>query len=73
MNPGRIIRGQIKVLEAAAEPLNQIRELAKTEGGRLTEYGKDFIAMQKKHGVKQSQVARMLDISAGAVSQHYNK
>lgn len=73
MDPGRIIRSQVKVLEAAAEPLSLIRELAKTEGGRLTDYGKDFIAVQKKHGVKQALVAKMLDISAGAVSQHYNK
>ena len=46
---------------------------SKTAGGRLTEYGREFIALNKRHGVRQIDVAHMLDITPGAVSQHYNK
>jgi hypothetical protein len=72
-SPARIIRKQLKVLEDWAAPLEVLREAAKTDGGRLTAYGREFIALNKRHGVRQVDVAKMLDITPGAVSQHYNK
>jgi len=68
---GRNIRKQLKVLEGAAEAAEQIRAEAKRESGRLTPFGRDLLAIGKKNGIQQAIMARLLDVSAGAVSQHY--
>ncbi len=69
---GQTIRKQVKILEAAAEAVEQVRNEAKKESGRLTPFGRDLLAAGKKNGVQQAVLARLLDISPGAVSQHYN-
>lgn len=73
MGPGGIIRRQLRTLEAKASLVDFIRDECKTEGGRLTESGRLFIAMAKAGGWKQSTVATILDITPGAVSQHYRR
>lgn len=67
------IRKHLRVLDQQAELVEDLREHAKTEGGRTTEFGRAVIAAAKEAGIKQAYVARLLDISSGAVSQHYNK
>jgi len=73
MSATRIIRKQLKVIELQLALLDEFRDLAKTEGGRMTEFGRAFIAAAKDAEVKQAFVARLLEISPGAVSQHFNK
>ena len=69
----RIIRRQLKAIEGQLELLDTLRDLAKTDGGRMTEFGRALIAAAKDAEVKQAYVARLLEISPGAVSQHYSK
>lgn len=73
MSEGTIIRRQLKALEAKAELVEFLRGQCKTDGGRLTESGRMFMAMAKAGGWKQSTVAAILDITPGAVSQHFNR
>lgn len=73
MSEGSIIRRQLKALETKAELIDFIRGKCKTDGGRLTESGRMFMAMARAGGWKQSTVAEILDISQGAVSQHFNR
>lgn len=73
MSATRIIRKQLKVLEGQLELIEGLRDLAKTDGGRMTDFGRALIAAAKDANVKQAYVARLLEISPGAVSQHYNK
>ncbi|MCW1431581.1 hypothetical protein [Novosphingobium sp. JCM 18896] len=73
MSPTRIIRKQLKAIEAELELVDGLRDLAKTEGGRMTEFGRALLVAAKDAEVKQSFMARLLGISPGAVSQHYNK
>ena len=75
-NSAKIIK-MIKQDEAehqlARELVNMIRDSAKTDGGRLTEYGRNFIKLCNDNGWKQSDIARILEITPGAVSQNLNK
>jgi predicted transcriptional regulator len=50
-----------------------MRNEGKSEGRRMTKFENDIIDVCKKHGIKQSFVAKLFDISPGAVSQHYKK
>ena len=68
-----MIRLHLKSLERQADLVSKLRELAKSEGGRLTLFGRELVRLAKQNDVQQSYVAKLLDISAGAVSQHYNK
>ena len=69
----KAIRRQLKILDQQAELVEDLREHAKTEGGRTTEFGRAVLAAAKDAGIRQAYMARLLGISAGAVSQHYNK
>jgi len=71
-SPGKIIRSQLKKLEIEAGVLLELRELAKTPGGRLSEFGISLISASQENEVKQSFVARLLDIDPAAVSRRYN-
>lgn len=70
---GRMIRVHLKSLESKVNVVDEFRELAKSEGGRLTLFGRELVRLLRQNEVKQSFVAKLLDISPGAVSQHYNK
>jgi hypothetical protein len=73
MEDAKIIRRYLRSLEKEAELVAELRGYSKTEGGHLTEFGKVMVALAKDHSLKQAFVARLFDISPGAVSQHYNK
>lgn len=73
MDAWKIIRGQVKQLEAEAGLVSELRVLAKTDGGRMTEFGREIISSAKKNGIQQAFIAKLLAISPGAVSQHYSK
>ena len=44
MEAGKIIRRQVKLLEAEGSLVSNLRTLAKTDGGHMTEFGRDIIA-----------------------------
>jgi hypothetical protein len=67
------IRRRLKEVEAALALLEGLRRAAKTDGGRMTEFGRALLAAARDAELKQSFVAKLLEISPGAVSQHYNK
>jgi hypothetical protein len=73
MELGKLIRRQVRELESEAQLVSELRVLAKTDGGRMTDFGRDIITSAKENGVKQAFVAKLLAISPGAVSQHYSK
>ncbi|ESQ92702.1 hypothetical protein ABAC460_02415 [Asticcacaulis sp. AC460] len=73
MSAFKIIRSQLKIIETEAGLLALLRIYAKTDGGRLTDFGRDLISSAKRSGIKQADIAKLLDLSPGAVSQHYNK
>jgi DNA-directed RNA polymerase specialized sigma subunit len=73
MSNAKMIRKLVKEMEAESLLLDDLRKGAKTEAGRMTEFGRDLIALFKEHDLQQAYVAKLLAISPGAVSQHYNK
>lgn len=64
---------QIKELEKSADLLRILRDHAKGDGGRLTTFGKDFVHACANSNISQSSVAKILDVTASAISQHYSK
>ena len=70
---GRMIRQHLKTLERQVELLSELRDTAKTDGGRLTLFGRELVRIARQNELKQAFVAKLLDITAGAVSQHYNR
>jgi hypothetical protein len=73
MDAAKIIRRKLKELEGELSLLSGLREHAKTDGGRMTPFGRELLVAAKEAGLKQSYVAKLLGITPGAVSQHYNK
>jgi hypothetical protein len=64
---------QIRELEADAKLIFSIRAEAKTEGGRLTSFGKKFVHVCSTHGIANSTISKILDITPAAVSQNIAK
>lgn len=73
MDAIRTIRRKLKEVEAALQLLEGLRDAAKTDAGRMTDFGRVLLAGARDAGIKQSFMAKLLAISPGAVSQHYNK
>lgn len=76
MSPRKIILREVKRLEADSELLAKLRSCAKNENGtRLSDFGKAILraAYDSRDDVKAADIARFLDITPGAVSQHYSK
>lgn len=71
--PGNMIRQHLKSLELDVDLLAELRRLSKTEGGRLTDVGREFLRFARRMELKQSFVAKLIDITPGAVSQHYTR
>jgi hypothetical protein len=69
----RIIRRQLKAVESVVDLVQTLRDEGKSEGGKMTQFGREIIQICRKHNIKQSFVAKLFDITPGAVSQHYNK
>jgi hypothetical protein len=67
------IRVHLRNIEREGRLLSELRAYSKTDGGRLNDTGRGFIAFAQAYGLRQSFVAKLLDISASAVSQHYNR
>jgi DNA-binding MarR family transcriptional regulator len=64
---------QIRELESDAEIVRSIRADAKTDGGRLTPFGKDILHACVNNNIPNSQIASILGITSSAVSQNIKK
>lgn len=70
----KVILREIKKLEADVSILELARALVKNDAGnRLSPFGRAVLDAAKANGVKQAEIAKILDITAGAVSQHYGR
>lgn len=67
------IHQQIKKLEEDAGLIYSLQSKAKTDGGRLTEAGVDMVYAFIRGGMNQTEVAKLLSITPGAVSQQVAK
>ncbi|UVO53972.1 transcriptional regulator [Sphingomonas sp. SUN039] len=76
MSPRKIILRELKRLEADAELLAVLRGYAKNETGtRLSAFGQAVLraGFESRDEVTAADIAKLLDITPGAVSQHYSK
>lgn len=67
------IRKLLKEMERESAVTEELRDLTKTEGGRLTPFGVGLIRAAAEHGVPQAAIARILGISPAAVSRRYGE
>lgn len=63
------LQASIKRLETSDELLLLFRTHAKTEGGRLTEFGNDLVHASLKAGIRCTDIAKFLEVSTSAISQ----
>lgn len=59
----------IKRLEKYADLVENLREAAKSEAGRLTPLGVGLVQTLAESGYQHAKIARLLDITPAAVSQ----
>lgn len=64
------IQRQIEALEEKGAILDLILSVAKTEGGRITEDGKNLYHILKEAGLKKSEIARVLDVTPSALTKY---
>lgn len=73
MPVGDGVRRELKLLELEFTALDELRTLAKTSGGRMTDFGRALLELGRDHDVRQTLMAKLLAISPGAVSNHYRR
>ena len=74
MTPRKIISRELRKLEKDVALLDVLRQHAKNDSGtRLSDFGKALLAAGRESGIKQADMAEILDITRGAVSQHYSR
>lgn len=69
----RTLQQQIRRLEESDNLLLQIQGKAKTEGGRLTQFGKDILLACHNNDVTVTETARLLNVTPSAVTQNVAK
>jgi Mn-dependent DtxR family transcriptional regulator len=69
----RQLQTAAKKVEATAAIVDDLREYAKTDGGRLTPFGKNLVGLCLDAGMQQSEIAKILEISNSAVSQNVSR
>lgn len=60
---------QIKKLQERSEVLESILKVAKTNGGRITDDGKNLYFILRRSGMTKSQVAKVLDVTPAALTR----
>ena len=73
MTVGDGVRRELEILEIEFAAVEELRSLAKTPGGRMTEFGRALLDLGREHEIRQTLMARLLGISPGAVSNHYRR
>lgn len=64
------IQKQIEALEADKRTLESILSVAKTNGGHITDHGKNLYFILKTAGLKKSEIARILDVTPSALTRY---
>jgi hypothetical protein len=64
------IEQQLAVLQAKADTLDKIVSVAKTDGGHISDDGKNIYYILKKAGLKKSEIARVLNVTPAALSKY---
>lgn len=64
------IQKQIESLEKKASILDLITGVAKTNGGRISEDGKNLYHILKTAGLKKSEIAAVLDVTPAALTPY---
>ena len=64
------IQKELERLENKEKILDSILSVTKTNGGRITEDGKNLYYILKKAGMKKSEIARVLDVTPAALTSY---
>lgn len=64
------IQKEIERLEEKENILDLILSVSKTNGGRISEDGKNLYFILKNAGLKKSEIARVLDVTPGALTKY---
>ena len=64
------IQKQLEALEEKGAILDRIVSVAKTEGGRITDDGKNLYHILRQAGLNKSEMARILDVNPLALSKY---
>jgi transcriptional regulator len=64
------IQKQIEALEEKGAILDRIVSVAKTEGGRITDDGKNLYHILRQAGLNKSEIARILDVTPSALTKY---
>lgn len=64
------IQKQIEELEAKAKVLELIVSVAKTNGGRISDDGKNLYHILREAGLKKSEIASILDVTPAALTPY---
>ena len=67
------LQSAVKKLETTASQVETIRNYAKTDGGRLNDFGKNMIHICLEANMSQSDIAKILDVTDSAISQQVAK
>lgn len=61
---------QIEALEAKAAVFDRLISVAKTEGGRITDHGKNLYYILREAGLSKSEIARTLEVTPSALTKY---
>ena len=64
------IQKQLEALEEKGAILDRIVSVAKTEGGRITDDGKNLYRILRQAGLNKSEIARILDVTPSALTKY---
>jgi hypothetical protein len=63
---------EVSKLRKHFEHFEMFRTVSKTPGKQLNDFGNDLVALAKQHSIKQSVIARALDVDPSVISRKYN-
>ena len=69
----KALQQHIARLEKSDDMLLLIQSKAKTEGGRLTQFGKDIVLTCHNNNLKVGEIAKILDVTPSAITQNIAK
>jgi hypothetical protein len=64
------LQKQINDLQEKADILDKIVAVAKTDGGRITDNGKNLYFILRQAGMTKSSIAKILDVTPAALSKY---
>lgn len=64
------LQKKIKELEERCEILDKIVSVSKTEGGRVSDHGKNLYYILRQAGMTKSDIARVLEVTPSALTRY---